>query len=132
MALSVPLSRFTSRVGGGSAFFVRRMKPLLKSVPLVRGAKWAALILLSAYVGIYAILSAQGHYVPNMSWGGLSDVYEFWQPKALFINRPPVTGYDESGHRVYFYGNTAGYFFMPLVFIDRAVVHRARALPQNE
>ena len=24
MALSVPLSRFTSRVGGGSAFFVRR------------------------------------------------------------------------------------------------------------
>ena len=25
MALSVPLSRFTSRVGGGSAFFVRRL-----------------------------------------------------------------------------------------------------------
>ena len=28
MALSVPLSRFTSRVGGGSAFFVRRMSTL--------------------------------------------------------------------------------------------------------
>ena len=27
MALSVPLSRFTSRVGGGSAFFVRRIWP---------------------------------------------------------------------------------------------------------
>ena len=26
MALSVPLSRFTSRVGGGSAFFVRRIE----------------------------------------------------------------------------------------------------------
>ena len=32
MALAVPLSRFTSRVGGGSAFFVRRvMKPQLKA-----------------------------------------------------------------------------------------------------
>lgn len=27
MALSAPLSRFTSRVGGGSAFFVRRLHP---------------------------------------------------------------------------------------------------------
>ena len=26
MALAVPLSRFTSRVGGGSAFFVRRLR----------------------------------------------------------------------------------------------------------
>ena len=26
MALSVPLSRFTSRVGGGSAFYVRRLE----------------------------------------------------------------------------------------------------------
>src|ERR1017187_2042746 len=32
LALSVPLSRFTSRVGGGSAFFVRRHKRM--SIPL--------------------------------------------------------------------------------------------------
>ena len=32
MALSVPLSRFTSRVGGGSAFFVRPMKTILPSL----------------------------------------------------------------------------------------------------
>ena len=30
MALAVPLSRFTSRVGGGSAFFVRRTKRFWK------------------------------------------------------------------------------------------------------
>ena len=31
MALSVPLSRFTSRVGGGSAFYVRRLAHIMKS-----------------------------------------------------------------------------------------------------
>jgi len=30
MALSVPLSRFTPRVGGGSAFFVRRLHTIMK------------------------------------------------------------------------------------------------------
>src|SRR5271168_5305684 len=30
LALSVPLSRFTSQVGGGSAFFVRRLHTFMK------------------------------------------------------------------------------------------------------
>ena len=29
MALAVPLSRFTSQVGGGSAFYVRRLRAIL-------------------------------------------------------------------------------------------------------
>jgi len=32
LALSVPLSRFTSRVGGGSAFYVRRYESLGLSI----------------------------------------------------------------------------------------------------
>ena len=32
LALAVPLSRFTSRVGGGSAFFVRPLMPPLKNM----------------------------------------------------------------------------------------------------
>jgi hypothetical protein len=30
LALAVPLSRFTSRVGGGSAFYVRQLEPRLR------------------------------------------------------------------------------------------------------
>ena len=52
MALSVPLSRFTSRVGGGSAFYVRRHHAMSKTkkisvvvgVVLVSGAVAAFLI----------------------------------------------------------------------------------------
>jgi hypothetical protein len=35
LALAVPLSRFTSRVGGGSAFFVRHHYTLMKIIPLL-------------------------------------------------------------------------------------------------
>ena len=41
MALSVPLSRFTSRVGGGSAFFVRRLRAtlLMKKKPKTKAVR---------------------------------------------------------------------------------------------
>jgi hypothetical protein len=108
------------------------MKPLLKSVCTLRIVKWAVLtLLLAVYVGTYAMLSFRGHYEPNMSWGGLSDVYEFWQPKSVVICRTPV-GYDDSGHRVYFYGNTAGYIFMPLVYVDRIFIHTNRPIVPKE
>ena len=35
MALSVPLSRFTSQVGGGSAFFVRRLRAFMKTSRII-------------------------------------------------------------------------------------------------
>ena len=37
MALAVPLSRFTSRVGGGSAFFVRPLHIIMKIPPVLSG-----------------------------------------------------------------------------------------------
>ena len=49
MALSVPLSRFTSRVGGGSAFFVRRMRHSVSFRLLV----WTIGGFLFALVGIF-------------------------------------------------------------------------------
>jgi hypothetical protein len=35
LALAVPLSRFTSQVGGGSAFFVRRHYTIMKTSPFI-------------------------------------------------------------------------------------------------
>ena len=46
MALSVPLSRFTSRVGGGSAFFVRHHHTLMKP--------WTLLDLGFTFAGLFA------------------------------------------------------------------------------
>ena len=62
MALSVPLSRFTSRVGGGSAFFVRRLRAvMLKNIfRLFMIAVWTfASIMLGSILlgGIYAVFS---------------------------------------------------------------------------
>jgi hypothetical protein len=50
MALSVPLSRFTSRVGGGSAFFVRQNRPL--SLMTLKKVSLFAAIGLAVYVGM--------------------------------------------------------------------------------
>ena len=58
MALAVPLSRFTSRVGGGSAFYVR---------PLVRMKKRVRIIFyVHAFVAAYCVtcglLDTYGHF----------------------------------------------------------------------
>ena len=45
MALAVPLSRFTSRVGGGSAFFVRPTRTIMKILTLT----WLCLALTTAF-----------------------------------------------------------------------------------
>ena len=44
MALAVPLSRFTSRVGGGSAFFVRRHSHLMK-ITVITGVMAATILI---------------------------------------------------------------------------------------
>ena len=62
MALAVPLSRFTPRVGGGSAFFVRRRHTIM-TTPKRHGLLTAFLIFkivaFSATFCIYAITSDQ-------------------------------------------------------------------------
>src|ERR1035438_5633034 len=47
LARSVPLSRFTSRVGGGSAFFVRRTRIVM--------LKWVAAIILLLFLGLCTV-----------------------------------------------------------------------------
>ena len=64
MALSVPLSRFTSRVGGGSAFFVRRHTRMKR---IVRVLVW--LVALAAAILIVLIVAAnlkpRSNRIPN-------------------------------------------------------------------
>ena len=55
MALAVPLSRFTSQVGGGSAFFVRRMSTKEKATAFIAIAARYGFIV---YVAVVAIWSA--------------------------------------------------------------------------
>src|ERR1017187_6732001 len=55
LALSVPLSRFTSRVGGGSAFFVRRHEIMQASKPLNRKL---AIILALAVMWLVSVIGA--------------------------------------------------------------------------
>jgi hypothetical protein len=51
LALAVPLSRFTSRVGGGSAFYVRRMKKTLTILAVL-----ALAVMFGAFV-VYSVVS---------------------------------------------------------------------------
>jgi hypothetical protein len=63
LALSVPLSRFTSRVGGGSAFYVRRLfTPLgmrtLTFIVALSGVAWSLLMVSLAVPSLMAPPSA--------------------------------------------------------------------------
>ena len=75
LALSVPLSRFTPRVGGGSAFFVRRHRALYdyrKTWPELYGQVCFAVV--ARLVGIYAIEFGCGHTLEagaQVTWGFL-------------------------------------------------------------
>ena len=50
MALAVPLSRFTSRVGGGSAFFVRQQRDAMKRFAKIFAINYASMVLLFAFL----------------------------------------------------------------------------------
>ena len=94
MALAVPLSRFTSQVGGGSAFFVRRMstfatmfKSFLK-IPLFGKIALATGILSN---GVVIALSIPFFAVPHgsgirpMAWAAFMFMIAFW---ALVVGLP--------------------------------------------
>ena len=57
MALSVPLSRFTSPVGGGSAFYVRHRYHAMNSTPETKGLWWKKIAFgLEAYIVLASIV----------------------------------------------------------------------------
>ena len=70
MALSVPLSRFTSQVGGGSAFFVRPLRAFMKfRISLVANVVLVvAVIALSCQIASITV----GEYYYHKMVGGLA------------------------------------------------------------
>src|ERR1035438_3837399 len=64
LALAVPLSRFTSRVGGGSAFFVRRHYTLMKTKPNKTYQIAALLFCISGFVSFFfAVINDNSMYL---------------------------------------------------------------------
>ena len=102
MALSVPLSRFTSRVGGGSAFFVRQhprtmniariivavagiLLPYLVRLP--RGLDWAGQYTDTGFLG-FAFFSAFN----AIAWGSIIAV-SFLYRRIISLIFPAVFGF---------------------------------------
>ena len=66
MALAVPLSRFTSRVGGGSAFYVRRLERMHSLLTKRIEIPWTPVL-----KGLAVLLS-------SLSWLFIAIVISFW------------------------------------------------------
>ena len=90
MARSVPLSRFTSRVGGGSAFFVR---------PHSRFMKHTRQIILAGLLSLFCILQAQagssGQFITT--FGGVSSSDCPWAVSVSDTNQTFHISYRYSG-----------------------------------
>jgi hypothetical protein len=92
-----------------------------------RGVKLGVLIL-GAYVAVYAALSLLGQYQDNV--GSLAKLgiiirgmsnREEWQPLCIIVTRFPGPG---SRMRA----NAPGYFFLPLVLVDQHFVHPTKPI----
>ena len=91
-----------------------------------KSRKWLmiGLFIVLSYVGIYTALSAAGEYRPSHSgklryWFGLAVTDRaLWQPKGMYLaQRVDVSGQSKTD------GNLLGYFFCPLILLDRAYCH---------
>jgi hypothetical protein len=71
LALAVPLSRFTSRVGGGSAFFVRHRSHAVKKIIL------AFIFVLGAFEMVLPILAAAHRYAFDPVFARAFDMSKF-------------------------------------------------------
>jgi hypothetical protein len=102
------------------------MKTFLKRLAGSRKVKYGFLLFLILYVGSYTVLSLHGNYEHNVGSlakigiciASMSDRYE-WQPRLII-----VTGFPDSYFSVF--ANPSGYFFMPLVYVDRLLIHRTK------
>jgi hypothetical protein len=102
----------------------RRRKRLIVRVVI-------AVCLAVAYVGSYVALSAAGDYRPSQSgklryFGGLSVTdCDHWQPKFMWWEPfRDVSGKDASR------GDILGYFYSPLIRVDRAWRHPSHYLSE--
>ena len=85
MALSVPLSRFTPRVGGGSAFFVRHSRhAFMKRISLIFVVWISATVIATAawLIGSFAPLSLPEAYASaTESLGSLTNAFKCIEAK---------------------------------------------------
>ena len=130
MALAVPLSRFTPRVGGGSAFFVRPIMPPMISISRkLRRAGFIAGGLVGSYFLIYLILSFGGQYRP-VSEGGLGhwQTYSTWAPFGFFDpdHSPPDSVAAKRGLVIGTWRGPMIRIFYPLWIADILYVHKTQ------
>jgi len=104
------------------------MRALFKWLVGSRRVRFSFLIFIAVYIGIYAVLSSGGHYVDNVTSEEKIGIFclcasdrDEWQPKAVI-----VTG-DSDSHFSLF-ANPSGYFFMPLVYVDRLWIHHTKSI----
>ena len=95
--------------------------------------KWIigiAALLLVAYAGTYAILSAMGNYRGSQSGkiryeGGLAATdLMLWQPRGIWYQ----SNYLAIDGEIISRGNNLGYFYAPLIALDRALFHMTQDL----
>ena len=95
--------------------------------------KWIigiASLLLVAYAGSYTIFSALGDYRGTQSgkirYGtglAMTDIF-IWQPQGIWYQRNFTTADGEMICR----GNRLGYFYAPLVVLDRSIFHKTQEI----
>jgi hypothetical protein len=91
--------------------------------------KWIigiASLLLVAYAGSYAILSVMGDYQGSQSGNiryetglAVTDI-SIWKPKGIWYQSEFIAADGKKVSR----GNSLGFFYAPLVVLDRKVFHR--------
>src|ERR1035438_10314672 len=99
LALAVPLSRFTSRVGGGSAFFVRPMSMTISdwtSYVLVEAARWlnTVVYLLGLCIAVWAFRRSRkrAYLVVGAYFALILFASHVWPPitHAIYVYRTPI------------------------------------------
>ena len=85
-------------------------------------------LLLVAYAGSYTILSAMGDYRGSRtgtlrlhSVFALTDIM-IWQPKGVWYQ----SGFVLMDGDIISRGNSLGYFYAPLISLDRAIFHKTQ------
>ncbi len=82
------------------------------------------LLMLPAYIGCYAMLSAAGEYRSSptgklrYSFGLAVTDRTLWQPKGMYLSRRQTIKGEMTTD-----ANLPGYFFAPLILLDRACWH---------
>ena len=88
-------------------------------MPQTRQSRLVVLIIAVAmilYMGSYAILSANGRYIEYIGAG--ADGTKYWYPLWCNNRTPAASG------RIKTQSSLLGVFYMPLLLIDHAFIHR--------